>query len=170
MKEKIIFAFAVSMLIFPTVMAAVSCPSCIIGGCSCSISDCAIGTIDIYSSSTCQGNPLFEYSFTGGSFPWFPSDSGTYYMQVLCDDGRTKSICSQVPVMSTSITTGSTSEIQTTPQSSTPTQTSGGSSNIIFYVLIIIIIVVIAFIVYRLFSKKKAKKINYESLYRKWGR
>lgn len=158
------------MLIFPTVMAAVSCPSCIIGGCSCSISDCSSGIIDIYSSSTCQGNPLFEYTFTGGSFPWFPSNSGTYYMQAFCDDGRTQSICSQVSVTSTSVSTGSTSEIQTQTESTTQTQTSGGGSNMIFYVLIIVIIAVIAFIAYRLFFKKKAKKINYESLYRKWGR
>lgn len=160
------------MLIFPTAMAAVSCPSCIIGGCSCSISDCASGIIDIYSSSssTCQGNPLFEYSFTGGSFPWFPSNIGTYYMQAFCDDGRTHSICSQVSVVSTSVPITTTSEIQTQPVSTTPTQTSGGGSNIIFYVLIIVIIAVIAFIAYRFLFKKKAKKIDYESLYRKWGR
>ncbi len=156
------------MLIFPTVMATVSCPSCIIGGCSCSISDCASGTIDIYSSSTCQGNSLFEYTFTGGSFPWFPSNIGTYYMTAFCDDGRTKSVCSPVSVVSTSVSTQSTSEIQSL--TTTQTQTSSGTSNTILYVLVIVIIAVIAFIAYRLFFKKKGKKVDYESLYRKWGK
>jgi hypothetical protein len=169
MKEKTIFAFAVSILIFPTVMAAVTCPACSVSNCQCSISDCGSGIIDIYSSATCQNNPLFEYTFTGGNFPWFPATSGSYYMTAFCDDGRTKSICS--PVIVGTSTSSQNSETQSSTETFTTTQTSGGGSNTILYVLVIVIIVVIAFIAYRLFfQKNKKKRVDYESLYRKWGR
>lgn len=158
-------------MIFPSVMAVVTCPACNVNSCQCSISDCGSGSIDIYSTQTCQGNPLFEYTFTGGNFPWFPTNAGSYYMTAFCDDGRTKSICSPV-VASSGTNTGTQTSSGTSSFTETisTTQTSGGGSNTLLYVLVVVIIAVIAFIAYRLFFRKKKAKVDYESLYRKWGR
>jgi hypothetical protein len=90
-------------------------------------------------------------------------------MTAFCDDGRTKSICSFPVIVGTSTSISQTSETQSSTETST-TQTSGGGSNTILYVLVVVIIAVIAFIAYRLFFRKKKSKVNYESLYRKWGR
>ena len=167
MKEKIILAILISSLLFPSVFAAVSCPNCRVNNCQCSISDCANGFIDIFSSATCSGNPLYEYSFAGGALPWYPSTAGTYYMLALCDGSHIYSVCSQIPVTGL-VTSTSTSTSSTTTTSST-IQPSPGNNNIVLYVLVIVIIAVVVFIAFRLFSKKKPK-VDYESLYRKWGR
>jgi len=163
MKEKIIFAILISFFIIPSALASITYQTCRMNNCPVSITDCSSGLVDIYSSSTCTGNPSSEYSFSSGSFPWYPDTAGTYYMFALCDDGHTHSICSPVTV-SGLITTSSTTT--TTTEISTPTS---GNSNIILYVLVIVIIVVVAFIAYRIFTKKKPK-VDYASLYRKWGR
>jgi len=173
MKEKIIFAIVLVLIlyaIFPSAFALVSCQNCYVNspnGCTCSISECASGYVDIYQTATCAGQPGYEFSFSNGIFPWFPNSSATYYMMALCDDGLTKSTCSLVSVSAFQITTATT---QTQTQQTTQTQTtSGGSSNAIFYAIVVVIIAVVAFVAYRLLGKKKPK-IDYESLYRKWGR
>lgn len=170
MKEKIIFAIAASLLVFPSAFALVNCPNCYVNspnGCSCSVSECASGYVDIYQTATCSGQPGYEFSFSSGIFSWFPNSSATYYMMALCDDGLTKSVCSLASVSAFQIVTTAT---QTQTSQTTLTQTTtGGSSNVIFYAIIIVIIVVIVFIAYRLLGKKKPK-VDYEALYRKWGR
>jgi hypothetical protein len=166
MKEKIIFAILISFFIIPSALASITYQNCRVNSCPVTITDCAGGLVDIYSSSTCTGNPSYEYSFSSGSFPWYPGSAGAYYMLALCDDERTHSICSPVTVSSLITTSSSTT---TTTEISTPI-TPSGNSNIILYVLVIVIIVVVAFIAYRLFTKKKKPRIDYESLYRKWGK
>lgn len=174
MKEKIIFAITVSLLVFPTAFAVINAQSCYVNNCPLSVFDCATGTIDIYSSQGCTGNPLFEYTFTGNSLAWFPASAGTYYMMAFCDDvAHTKSICSTVPVLQSSANTSTPTETPSQSQplpTGIPTTPSGGGSNTIFYVLIVVIIAVVAFIAYRLLGRKKKPKVDYESLYKKWGR
>jgi hypothetical protein len=170
MKEKIIFAILISSLVVPSALGVINYnpQNCRINNCPVTITDCSNGLADIYLTSTCVGNPSFEYSFSGGNFPWLPDKAGTYYLYVLCDDGHIYSGCSQVVVSSlatTSTTTTDTSHIPTSETTPTP-----GGNNTVLYVLVVIIIVVIAFIAYRLFVKKKKPRINYETLYRRWGR
>jgi len=169
MKEKIIFAILISSLIFPSTLAAINYnpQNCRVNNCPITISDCSNGLVDIFSSSTCSGNPLFEYSFSSGNLPWYPASEGIYYMYALCDDGHVKSICSQITV--SSLVTTSSSSSATTESTPQTIPTPSGNSNIILYVLVIVIIVVVAFIAYRIFTKKKPK-VDYASLYRKWGR
>jgi len=173
MKEKIIFALAFLFFVFPNAFAAVNYKTCSIGNCPLTINDCSSGLVDFFSSQTCSGNPLYEYTFSTGSFSWYPTTAGTYYAMALCDDGRTYSLCSQIVVGTVQGTTTSTSTTTTTFQStqtSIVTPPSSDNSNLILYILVIVIIAVGAFIAYRLLTKKKKPKIDYETLYRKWGR
>lgn len=169
MKEKIIFAILISSLVIPSALASVNYQTCLVNNCPLAVTDCSSGSIDIFSSQSCSGAPLFEYTFTSGTLAWFPDSAGTYYMSALCDDGITKSICSQIVVSSSQITTTTSMFEEITTASTSTGGGGGGNSNIIFYVLIIVIIAVIAFFAYRLLTKKK-KKIDYETLYRKWGK
>ena len=89
-------------------------------------------------------------------------------MMAFCDANHLKSLCSsQIYVSATNEETTTTSESEVTTETSTTTPSGGG--NMVLYVLILVIIVVIAFIAYRMFAKKKPR-VNYETLYRKWGR
>jgi len=176
MKEKIMIAIVASLLVFPAAaLASVSCSDCAEGiSCTCTITDCSSGFVDIFSSPTCAPTILYEYSFSGGSFNWIPAlgSGGTYYMMAVCDDMVTKSVCSSpitVAVTGAESSTTSTSEINT--EITTNTTGGGGGSNIVLYVLVLIIVVVIAYIAYRVFFKKgSSKKVDYEALYRKWGK
>jgi hypothetical protein len=169
MKEKILFAILSSFLVFPVALASVSCPNCLVNeNCVCTVTDCATGLVDIYSSLNCAGNPLYEYSFSSSGFTWFPDQAATYFALALCDDRHINSPCSEVDVFSAE----TTPEISTTTttEMSVPITSPSGNTNMVLYVLVIVIIAVIAFIAYRLFSKKKKPRIDYETLYRKWGR
>lgn len=168
--KKIIFMIAIILSSFSTAFAFINSQNCAVGNCPVTVSDCGSGLIDFYSSATCTGNPLYEFSFNNGATVWYPTSAGTYYAYALCDDGRTHSICSLVNVGGTSTQTTTANQVLSETTSSAVTTTTGGGSNTVFYVLIIVIIAVVAFIAYRLLSKKKKPKINYESLYRKWGR
>jgi len=176
MKEKIIVAITISLLVFPTVFANVTYQNtCAIGNCPLAVSDCSSGLIDLFVKPDCSGNPSYEYTFSNGVLPWPPTIAQTLYAYALCDDGKTRSACSPITVspLASNITssTTTTTTIQTQPSaSSTPTQTISDNSNIVFYVLIIVVIVVVAFIIYRLLFSKKKPKIDYETLYKKWGR
>jgi len=67
---------------------SISCDSCIVGDCRCSITDCQNGTLDVYSTSYCtkiENLPI--YAFTDGSINQSPTLAGTYYIKIFCDDG-----------------------------------------------------------------------------------
>jgi hypothetical protein len=170
MKEKIVLAILISLSFFPVVSASINCPNCFENeNCGCTVNDCANGLVDIYSSANCVGAPTNEYSFGNGGFSWFPDSAGTYYALALCDD-KHSSMCSEIYVSPAENVNTETSSSTTTTSSSSGVVTTTGNSNVVLYALVIVIIAVIVFIVYRLFSKKSKPKINYETLYRKWGR
>jgi len=95
---------------------SISCPSCYINNCQCSVANCAGGTAKIYTTADCSGIPKYQYSFTSSSFTWNPSQTGDYYFKVLCSDENV-SACIAVTVSSVQTTT---------TQPATTTQGGGG--------------------------------------------
>jgi len=165
-----IFSF---FIVFPfATLAAINCQgTCDITQCTCTIGDCSSGLFDVYSSSSCSGIPVYEYSFPTRSFLWYPPKTGTYYVQALCDDGSVKSSCTSITAKSSEGTSTSSS---TTSSATTTTSTTGGGgggdNTWLIIVAVLIIIAIIIFLIYRFFfSGRKRSKKTYEELYRKWG-
>jgi hypothetical protein len=102
----IILAFFLSLIFFITTVNAqvsVSCPSCYINNCQCSIANCTNGGVRIYNTSDCSGVPIY-YIFSSASLTWNPSQTGNYYFKVLCSDENV-SACTTVGVSSIQTTT-----------------------------------------------------------------
>lgn len=170
----IILFFALTFVhLSSSVHAAITCPSCEAGSCTCIVGACASGTFSVYSTPGCSRDPVFEYTFNARNVPWAPDSAGTFYVQAYCDDGVTFERC--VPMTVSSLESATTTTTEETSGSST-TETGGGGGGgggldtTWIIVAIIIVIAIIAFVVYRLFfTKKKSKGATYEELYRKWG-
>jgi hypothetical protein len=62
------------------------CSPCQEGNCQCFISGCDQGSIDIYTTQGCFGTPKIIYDFYDGAFTWYPTEQGTYYLKVLCEE------------------------------------------------------------------------------------
>lgn len=108
----ILIAFLISIAyLIPIAHASITCDKCQINYCSCSVSDCSTGTIDIFESHDCSSNPSFEYIFTNGSFIWKPETSGNLYGVAFCDDGTTRSDCNTIKISSKVATTTTTTTI-----------------------------------------------------------
>lgn len=154
-----------------SVHAAITCPSCEVGSCTCIVGACASGTFSVYSTPGCSKDPVFEYTFNARSVPWSPDSAGTYYVQAYCNDGVTLERCVSMVVSSLeSATTTTTKETSGSSTTATGGGGGGGLDTTWIIVAIIIVISIIAFVVYRLFfTKKKSKGATYEELYRKWG-
>jgi hypothetical protein len=109
MKIILILIFLISLVFFSTTVNAqvsLSCPSCYINNCQCSITNCTNGTVKIYIVSDCSGVNKYQYSFSNSSLAWNSSQTGNYYFKVLCSDENI-SACTNVVVSGTptSITT-----------------------------------------------------------------
>ena len=114
MKAIFILMSFISLILFSTVVKAqvsISCPSCYINNCQCSIINCTNGTVKIYNTTDCSGIPKYQYSFLSNSLTWSPPENGNYYFKILCSD---ENVSTCIPV--------SVSPIQTT------TTTQGGGS------------------------------------------
>jgi hypothetical protein len=164
-------SFFTVMFLPSSVLAVITCPSCQVGSCSCTVGVCGSGIFSVYNNAGCSGDPISEYTFSSRNVPWAPDTTGTYYVQAYCDDGVTLERC--IPMSVSSLQpTATTSEEITTETSTTGTGGGfgGGVDMTWIIVAIIIVIAIIAFVVYRLFfTKKKSKGKTYEELYRKWG-
>jgi len=175
-KIKIFFAMTIVLaaifsfvsLLPPLTSATISCSgTCFVSDCTCIITDCSNGIFDVYTSSSCSGIPTYEFSFGARSFGWYPPTAGTYYAQVVCDDGTTRSSCAAISVKSAEETITTTSETTTT---TTTTSGGGGDNTWLIILAVLIIIGIVAFLIYRFFfSGKKGARKTYEELYRKWG-
>ena len=165
MLTKGLITLFIIILLFPSlVLAGISCQSCKIGTCTCTISDCDSGIIDIFSASSCSTEPDFEYTFSNGYLDWSPKTARSYYAIALCSDGETKSSCDLITVSSVEVVTTTTK-----PKVTTTTTKPSPSGGLDLFSIALIVLLVIAIIVaaYYLFFGKKAKK-TYEELYRKW--
>ena len=152
--------------------AAVNCQgTCFVGDCNCIIGECSSGLFDVYESSTCSGNPIFEHTFAARNANWAPSKTGTYYVQALCDDAVTKTACTAASVR-TSGETATTTKSETSTETTTTTGGGGGDNTIWIIIAILVVVAIIGFLLYRFFftGKKGSKgRATYEELYRKWG-
>jgi hypothetical protein len=106
MLKKIVFV--ISMLVSLSFLASISfadinCPNCFIGrdGCSCQVSNCDTGIVDVYTSSSCVGNSIYENDFgtgSAGTFTWSPTKSGSFYGKAFCDNRVDQSGCNLIEV------------------------------------------------------------------------
>jgi len=104
-----------------------NCPTCNVNNCLCSISNCNSGILRVYSTSSCSGIPVYQFTFQGGAATWAPSQAKTYYLKILCDDS-TQSVCKEQLVQNGSSTT--TTQVTTT---STTTTISTNAKSIQFH-------------------------------------
>ena len=189
MKNKLqilILSTLVSIVLIPAIsFAAITCTSCQVGLCACQITECQRGVFNAYKTADCSGAPLLRGTFSNNVKTWYPPEGISYYALILCDDGSTKSACTQIPVggilISTTTTTTSltttTTEIEatetrtrtttTTATEETETPSGEGGNSFIWIVVIIVLIVVVAFF---FMKRQKAPKSSYETLYKKWSR
>lgn len=151
------------LLLLSPALATVSCSNCKVGSCTCTITDCDSGILDIFSASSCSITPTYEYTFSKGSLNWIPPTSRTYYVKALCSDGETQSDCIAVTVVSAQGATTTTTLKTTTTAPLPPAQ----GPDYTLFVLIAVLIVVILFAVWYLFLRKK-KGGTYEEIYKKW--
>jgi len=96
--EFIIIGFMMLTFI-PIVLATsitISCPSCQLNNCQCSITNCSSGSATIYNKANCQNYPI-QYLFSNETLVWSPTQYITYSMKVLCDDGNI-SDCANVTI------------------------------------------------------------------------
>ncbi len=91
---------------------ALDCTKCYPGACSCTVSECANGTLDVYTAA-CTGTPVKEFVFTNGSFIWTSARTMNYYLQVYCDSGIISS-CINLNLTSYLITATTTTTTTTT--------------------------------------------------------
>jgi len=111
---------------------ALDCSNCVTGACSCSISECNTGSLDIY-TSPCTGIPVKEFVFDNGIFSWAKADASNYYFQAFCDSG-VRSNCTYVNLASsvskeTNVTTTSTSTTTTITKTACPNECCVGDPN-----------------------------------------
>jgi len=100
---------------------SISCNSCSVGACSCTVSNCQAGILDVHTQSECPSIPSYVNIISSGQVTWHPESGGTYYLKVFCDDG-TKSQCTSVIVAAGATTT--TQPTVTTTTISQPTTTT----------------------------------------------
>jgi len=198
MLKKINFLIFISILAFVSIssisFARISCSSCYIGDCSCSVTECSSGTVYIYSTGDCSGSPDQSYTFSRNEFSWQPS-STKYYVIGLCDNGDT-SDCTSVQVKTSTPTTTTTATTTKDPcpinydccvseisyenklcgtdktcskdHKCVSTNEGGGSSIVLIVFLIVVLIA--AGVAYFFIIKKRQPKGGYEELYAKWRR
>jgi len=95
--------------------ATITCDSCVVNNCQCSITDFSSGTFGVYSTSDCSGFPTVWYTtFSGGTVTWSPAGTGTFYLKAYHGSDKSDCITQQVP------------STVTTTSSSTSTTTQGG--------------------------------------------
>jgi len=158
-------ALLVTFLLLPSLaLASVSCDSCKVGDCTCVITDCDSGILDIFSASSCSITPSYEYTFSAGSLKWNPPTSRTYYVKALCSDGETQSDCFAVTVKSAQATTTTTKPKATT---TTTLPAAAPGPDYTLFALVAVLIAAILSAVWYLFLRKK-KGGTYEEIYRKW--
>lgn len=163
MKE-LIFLSSVFLLLLSVSLASgtISCSKCDTSNCSCVITDCQSGVVDVYSSPFCSGNPSFELDFSNGDLNWEPGSNNVFYLLALCDDGKTQSSCTRVSLKS---------ETTTTPRTTTPITTaakpSQGPTTFTVVALIVVVLLALAFVIYFLFSRK-GSKTTYDELQKKY--
>ncbi|MBU5678914.1 MAG: hypothetical protein KQA36_03460 [Candidatus Aenigmarchaeota archaeon] len=85
----------------------ISCPACRVGNCTCLISGCNSGYVEIYLSQDCGKNITSTYNFTGNSITLAPEREGIIYLKVICDTGQS-SVCTPITVSLPPITTTTT--------------------------------------------------------------
>src|SRR3989344_4274770 len=122
MRWKILFVIMILAVFVNIVYATVSCSSCNINSCQCSVSDCSTGVLRVYESSWCTGIHDQTKPFNSRSVTWDPQNSGTNYVRAFCDNGVLSS-CSSVSV-STNGTSSSTTTATTINVVSTTTITT----------------------------------------------
>ena len=88
-----------------------SCDDCAINSCSCSISNCQSGILEVYKQSECSSTPSYIYTFSGNEKTWFPESEGKYFLKVSCDDGK-ESSCTEVGIGDTTSTTQSQDKLR----------------------------------------------------------
>jgi hypothetical protein len=200
MLKKKEFTILISILVFLSLasisLARVRCDDCYIQDCSCSISECSSGTLNIYSVSGCSDAPDFSFTFSDGVLPWQPSSADKYYLMAICDDAETKSSCTSIQVKS-----GASTETTTVAKDPCPTTydccmneasyadkpcgvdkfckdhkcvstTEGGGmdSTTLLLVFLLVVLIVAAAAYFLIIKKKKQPKGGYEELYAKWRR
>lgn len=127
MKIKIIFlAFLLSIFLFTSASSAsITCNSCSVGNCQCSITDCSSGTFGAYIASDCSEFPNLYLNFTGGTVSWPPFQARTYYLKAFCDGFN--SLCTP-QIVSSESTTSTTTTTEPTSTTISSTSTTVGSA------------------------------------------
>lgn len=182
MKNKILISILLTLISLPAIsFASINCSPCTVSMCTCQITECSKGVWNIFKISDCSSIPTYRGTFINGVKMWFPAAAATYYANVLCDDGVTRSSCTPIPVSpsegpteTTTTTTETTTETETGTETTTETTTTttettptpAGGFN--WFLIIIIVVIVIA--IFFLLKRKKTKKSPYETLYKKWSR
>jgi len=99
--------------------ATISCSNCNSGTCSCSVSSCVNGTLDIYYISNCSMIPFKELVFNYGNLITF-SLNKTIYTKILCDN-EIASNCTEIDYSPVKATTTTTTSIITNTSTTTTT-------------------------------------------------
>jgi len=130
MKYISILTFLISTtFLLPISMALITCDKCETDNCTCHISDCKSGILDVFVTTDCSGAPSYEFVFSNSEIVWSPAETYSYYLTAFCDDSTTKSVCSDIAVKqgtttSTTTTTTTTQITTTTTKNQTTTTTS----------------------------------------------
>jgi hypothetical protein len=177
--EILLLASIFSFVLISSLSFALSCSSCLVNNCVCSITECSSGILRIYSSCSSR-IPRYEYSFYNSQFTWSNAPAGTFYFKALCSDGSL-SDCKEIQVKSS----GTTTTIQATTTTSGTCQSDsnclGGKKCVNgtckevastdytwLFVALIIVIAVILFLVFFVFKRKP--RATFEEIYKKWTR
>jgi hypothetical protein len=108
----IIILISISLIMFASLANAqvsISCPTCYINNCQCSIAKCDNGAVKVYNTTDCSGIPNNYYYFSSAYLDWHPNQTGNYYLVVLCSDGNVSDctlISVTVPATTTTISGG----------------------------------------------------------------
>lgn len=168
--EILLLASVFSFALLSSLSFAISCRSCNVNSCICSVDECSSGLMRIYPSSSCT-IPKYEYEFSQSQFTWDVAPLGKYYFKAFCTNGQTTD-CIGIQVAAAGATTTTIKTTTTIRQTTTTTIKSIGGQGDYTWALIALILLIAIFIVILLFFRvfKKKPKKTFEEVYKKWGK
>jgi len=177
--EILLLASIFSFVLISSLSFALSCSSCLVNNCVCSVPECSSGILRIYKSCS-DRIPRYEYSFYSSQFTWNNAPAGTFYFKALCSDGSL-SDCKEIQVKSSSATT--TIQTATTTVSGTCRSDSDclegkecvsgvcKATSTDYSWLVILLVAIVAVILFLMFFVlKKKPRASFDEIYKKWTR